>query len=532
MPQAQTTLVRSLKSWFYIPLSLFLGLAGCAKKQEHAPLVVASYGSIDTIDPAQATTSSAMQLIAALGDPLYGINASGQIEPRLAAAMPELSNRGLRAVIRLRQGVNFHDGSVFNAEAMAFSLRRFIAIAKLSYVVGDRITGVNVLGPYELELTLRRPFSPLAALLSSTSLTPVSPKAYKNHQRSFLTGGFVGTGPYQLSFYSPQLQRLKPFNKYWGAKARNNGVALVGMGSSSTLFGALNAGDVDVLLSSSLEPDQQRALHQKATRGLLKEGVGPALEIGYLSVLSDRPPLNRLRLRKALALSLNRPQISARVSDNIRDPLYGLVPPSLPGASAGWPQQNIPAARQLLKQEGYCGTKRLELNLTYRSNVPTDRLFALTWQELLSTKLADCLQLSVTGMESTTAYKQLGDGAFQLMMLDWSGDYPDPDNYLVPLLACKRAQGYVCKEGESAASGSFWSAPGLQEQLIATEEISGPGRIKALKTVQQRAAQGVPYLPIWLVRSRAWARPPVSTPRFDGSGRLLLADLHRQGEAN
>ncbi|MFS6819021.1 ABC transporter substrate-binding protein [Synechococcus lacustris Tous-12m] len=243
-------------------------------------------------------------------------------------------------------------------------------------------------------------------------------------------------------------------------------------------------------------------------------------------------PLNRLRLRKALALSLNRPQISARVSDNIRDPLYGLVPPSLPGASAGWPQQNIPAARQLLKQEGYCGTKRLELNLTYRSNVPTDRLFALTWQELLSTKLADCLQLSVTGMESTTAYKQLGDGAFQLMMLDWSGDYPDPDNYLVPLLACKRAQGYVCKEGESAASGSFWSAPGLQAQLIATEEISGPGRIKALKTVQQRAAQGVPYLPIWLVRSRAWARPPVSTPRFDGSGRLLLADLHRQGEAN
>ncbi|MFS6819019.1 hypothetical protein AAF134_07145 [Synechococcus lacustris Tous-12m] len=69
VPQAQTTLVRSLKSWFYIPLSLFLGLAGCAKKQEHPPLVVASYGSIDTIDPAQATTSSAMQLIAALGDP-------------------------------------------------------------------------------------------------------------------------------------------------------------------------------------------------------------------------------------------------------------------------------------------------------------------------------------------------------------------------------------------------------------------------------------------------------------------------------
>ena len=228
------------------------------------------------------------------------------------------------------------------------------------------------------------------------------------------------------------------------------------------------------------------------------------------------------------ASSLNRPQISARVSDNIRTPLYGLVPPSLAGAKAGWPEQNLAAARKLFEQEGYCAGKTLALNLTYRSNVPTDRLFALTWQEMLNAKLGDCLQLKITGMESTTAYRQLGDGAFQLIMLDWSGDYPDPDNYLVPLLACKRPQGYVCLEGESAASGSFWAAPGLQKQLLETEQITGPARLEMLKTVQQRAALGVPYLPIWLVRSRAWARPPISTPRFDGSGRLILAQLQIQ----
>jgi peptide/nickel transport system substrate-binding protein len=94
--------------------------------------VVATSGTIDTTDPAQATTVSGLLLLSALGDPLYAINAGGKIEPRLATALPSLSADGLRAEIPLRQGVRFHDGSSFDAEAMAFSLRRFLAIVKLS----------------------------------------------------------------------------------------------------------------------------------------------------------------------------------------------------------------------------------------------------------------------------------------------------------------------------------------------------------------------------------------------------------------
>ena len=152
-------------------------LAGCRQPADtsSAPLVVAAYGSIDSVDPAQATTVIALQLISALGDPLYAIDEQGTIQPKLARALPKLSNGGLTATIPLRQGVLFHDGTPFDAEAMAFSLRRFLAIGKLSYVVGDRISAVRVTGPYELELDLRRPFSPLAKLLSFASLTPISP---------------------------------------------------------------------------------------------------------------------------------------------------------------------------------------------------------------------------------------------------------------------------------------------------------------------------------------------------------------------
>ena len=186
-----------------------------ASTTSQAPLVIAAYGSIDSVDPAQATTVIALQLISALGDPLYAIDEQGTIQPKLARELPKLSDDGLTATIPLRQGVLFHDGTPFDAEAMAFSLRRFLAIGKLSYVVGDRISAVRVTGPTSWSW-MRRPFSPLAKLLSFASLTPISPTAYANYEAGFRPNAFVGTGPYQLRLQSPQLQRLEPFGAVLG----------------------------------------------------------------------------------------------------------------------------------------------------------------------------------------------------------------------------------------------------------------------------------------------------------------------------
>ena len=492
------------------------------------PLVVGSSGTINTVDPAQATRVMEVQLISALGDRLYGINSQGEVVPRLATTLPQLSSDGLRAVIPLRRGVRFHDGTAFNADAMAFSLKRFLAIGKLSYVVGDRIVAVRVLDSHRLELQLKRPFSPLAKLLSLVNLTPISPTAYKQHQEGFRSNAFVGTGPYTLSYYSPQLQRLEPFPDYWDQAPRNPGIALVGMNTSTSLYGAIQGGSIDVLLSISLEPEQQSALHEQANQGLIREGAGPASGISFITLLSDRPPLDRLPLRQAVALSLDRELISERVTDGLRPALWGLVPPKLPGALSNWPKADLGAARTLLSQEGYCNGRVLKLELTYRSDVPADRLAALTWQELLRENLNDCLQLALQGMEATTAYSQLGSGAFQMIQLDWSGDFPDADNYLLILLGCSKREGDVCLEGDSAASGSFWAAPGLQQALDQSDEHSGTKRLALLHQVQRLAQAGTPYIPLWMMRNRAWATKRISTPSFDGSGLIRFAALQHQ----
>jgi peptide/nickel transport system substrate-binding protein len=492
-------------------------------------LIVAGRSRIDSVDPAGITTGSGLQLLSALGDPLYRINADGQIEPRLAAQLPQLSADGRSARIDLRRGVHFHDGTPFDAAAMAFSLRRFLAIGKLSYLLSSQVSAVEVAGSHTLVLRLKRPSPELATLLSAMPLTPISPTAYRQHQDHLLNDRFVGTGPYRLAAFSPQQQRLVPFPHYWSRPAANGGIDLVSLSNSTALFGALSSGEVDVLLSGSLDIDQQAALRRRAGRGELREGNGPALEIGYLTLLSDQPPLNTPTLRRAVALSLDRRMISDRASLGLRPPLRSLVPPNLPGSDpSAWPGYNPNAARRLYRQAGYCNGRVLPLPLTFRSNVPSDRLFALTWQAQLQQDLGDCVRLEVSGVESTTAYRQLADGAFPLILLDWIGDVPDADNYLQPLLGCEREQGERCLSGDSAVSGSFWTQPGLQAELQRSGSTAGAERRAVLQRLQRQAAAGAAYVPVWLVTPRAWARPGISPPHFDGSGRLLLQELHHQ----
>ncbi len=511
-----------------LTLGLALGLSACAPSRPSGSLIVASKSRIDSLDPAQASRAGQMQLLSALGDPLYAISAEGRLEPRLASGPPELSADGLRARIPLRKGVRFHDDTPFDAAALVFSLRRFMAIGTLGYQLSDRVKAVRAVGSHAIELELKAPFSPLPRLLSAIVLTPVSPRAYREHGDKPLNNRFVGTGPYRLSFFSGQQQRLTPFAGYWGQKPANSGIDLVTLGNSTALFGALRSGEVDVLLANGLEIDHQQALHRDAARGRLQEGSGPALSIGFFSLLTDQPPFNNPLLRQALAHSLDRRTLSERVSLGMRPPLRQLVPPSLAGSEpSAWPAYDPAIARSLLRRAGYCQGKVFTAPLTFRSDIPSDRLLALTWQAQVRRDLGDCLQLEVTGMESTTAYDQLGKGALPLFFYDWIGDYPDPDNFLAPLLGCEQAEGSRCRKGNSALSGSFWSAPGLEAELLRGSRLEGPPRAELLRAIQRRTAAAVPYLPVWLMAEKAWSGAGVSAPRFDGSGRLQLDRLQR-----
>ena len=507
-------------------LALCFGQTACQPSRTSDRLIVASAGRISALDPARANTFGALQLLSAIGDTLYKRSASGDLQPSLASALPEISADGRTITIPLREDVLFHDGTRFDAEAMAFSLRRFLRIGRLNYIVGGRITAVETPKPFQLRLQLSRPSTSLVNLLTSTNLTPVSPTAYRDYENRALNDRFIGTGPYRLTHFRAVEQRLEPFDQYWGEPPRNAGLEMIYLSNSTALFGAMSSGEVDVLLSDAIDEDQRLALNRLADKGMLREGKGPALVIGYVTLLSNAPPFQDPRVRRAMALSLDRDLISQRVSHGLRPPLRSLVPPGLEGGEGDpWPSLNIAKARTLLQNAGYCNGRVLSVPFTYRSNVPADRLMALIWQAQLQRDLPDCLTLDLNGMESTTVYRQLGDGTFAAVMLDWRGPYPDPEAYLSPLLSCKASKGFICERGEAAKSGSFWTTPGLNRALQQSDRNRGRKRLDELEAIEAMAAQGSAYIPVWLVTARAWSQTSLATPEFDGNGQVKLAQL-------
>ena len=67
----------------------------------------------------------------------------------------------------------------------------------------------------------------------------------------------------------------------------------------------------------------------------------------------------------------------------------------------------------------------------------------------------------------------------------------------------------------------------IKKQLVESDLNYGIQRKKKLNKVEESAANGAAYLPVWLVEPRAWAQSHISTPEFDGNGQLLLGRLRR-----
>ncbi len=507
---------------------LILSQLSCVQHKKRESIIIASAGKIESIDPAQANTLRTLQILSALGDTLYKVNKEGNLSPSLAKDLPTVSKNGLLIDIPLKENISFHDGSLFNAEAMAFSLNRFKKIGTLNYLLNDKIEGIEVKDEFLIRIKLKKPSSSLKSLLTSINLTPVSPSSYSNYKYSFNNKNFIGTGPYFLENFDSSQQIIKPFKSYWGRKPLNKGIDFINFSNSSTLFGAIKTKEVDVLISNSIDDLQRLALNNMVKNEKLNSGEGDPIEIGYITFRSNKFPLESQNVREALSYTIDRQLISQQVSFGTRKPLRSIVPPQLYQKEfSPWPKYNPKIARSLLKKEGYCEKNVLSIPLTFRSNVPADKLLALTWKEQIKRDLSDCIEINLNGIESTTVYKQLSEGAFEAVILDWTGAYPDPEAYLTPLLSCNKINNNTCLKGEAVFSGSFWGNNKVQELLEKSEELEGESRFKNLIKVEQLAAQGSSYLPIWLVNPKAWSLKNISQPEFSRDGLIILKNLQR-----
>jgi peptide/nickel transport system substrate-binding protein len=481
-------------------------------------LVIGTTSKFRTLDPADSYEVLSGNLLYNLGDRLYDYEkGSSKLKPKLATELPKVSGDGLVYTIPIRKGVKFHDGTPFDAKAMAFSLNRFITNGgNPAGLLGDPVKTIEATGEFELTLTLKKPFAGFPNLLTFSGLVPVSPKLYKKGVGQFLPSQFVGTGPYKLVKVGGDSIRLEVNDQYWDAKPTNKGINIQIFSSPANLFNAFRTGSIDVAYQS-LDPDQIQTLESDAKKGDWQAITGPSNFITFLMLNTKDEALSKVKVRQALAAMINRDTLNSRVFRGQAEPLYSLVPAIFKGISqpvfkAEQQKLNRDKIRTLLKESGYMPGKPLKLNLWYRSNLTSDGVAAATIKAMVAQGYSDVVQLDVSSVDSTAAYKNLDKGTYPMFMLDWAGDYYDPDTYLQPFLACEKGSPKTgCQKGQSQSWGSFYYSDRANTLIDQQRQIREPKqRLKPLIELQNIVAKDVPYIPLWQKKDFVFAQKGIN----------------------
>lgn len=497
-------------------------------------LAIGTTGKVRTLDPADALELFSGNLLYNMGDRLYAYQSgSTELAPQLATELPKISDDGLIYTIPLRTDVVFHDGTAFDAEAMAFSLNRFIQNGgQPAFLLSDVVESVAAKSATELEIKLKKPFAAFTDLLAFSGLVAVSPKAYEIGPGKFKPSEFVGTGPYKLANYGSDSIRLDRFDEYWGDKPANPGIDIQSFTSSANLFNAFRTGSVDIAYQS-LNPEQIDLLAKAADQGDWQAITGPGSNITYVSLNLRDETLQKPEVRQALAMTIDRQLIQERVFNGQVDPLYSLVPNifdvSKPVFQSASGNSDAAKAKELLKKAGYTGDKPLEVEFWYRSNVPSDGPAATTIKAFIEQELGDLAKVELKSIESATAYNNLDKGTYPMFMLDWSGDYYDPDTYIHPFLDCSEGSTEEgCKEGATVGQGSFYFSEKMN-QLIdqQRQEQDSSKRQKIFEEIQDLLVQDVPFIPLWQRKEYAFARPDIEGVRLEPTQAMPFASLSR-----
>ncbi len=513
-------------SLFLLCIYLVVGCNGSSQTENTTPTATTNGDRISigttlqprTLDPADSYEIASLNIIYNVGESLYTYKlGTTEIQPRLATAMPTVSEDGLTYTIPLRQGVTFHDGTPFNAEAMAFSLERFITNGgKPSFLLADVVDTVEASGEYELTIKLKQPFAAFPALLAFPGTCAVSPQAYQIGAGQFNPNQLIATGPYQLTQFNSDSIILDVNNNYWGEKAANQGINMqIYAGNSANLFNSFRTGAVDVAYQS-LDPNQTANLVDGASQNKWQVIEGSGTVVDYMVLNLNQEPLNRLEVRQAIASSIDRSLINQRVLQGQAEPIYSLIPSAFdvyqPTFKEAYGDPDFAKARELLTQAGYSAENPVAVEIWHPSGSLTRAIVADTLKALAQKELGGAIIFEPRSEDGASFFSNISKGIYQTALVDWYPDFLDPDNYIQPFLACtKGSQTQGCSEGFSQSRGSFYYSDRVNQLIDQQRKEQNPETRRAIFTqIQQILARDVPYIPLWQTKDYAFAQTGIS----------------------
>jgi peptide/nickel transport system substrate-binding protein len=493
-------------------------------------LVVARQADIVGLDPARLTDSETLEVTELIFEGLVRWRPGTMaVEPALAASW-EISADGRRWVFHLRDGARFHDGSPVDAAAVVASFERVLSPGHPAYLpdasywrgVLRDVARVVATEPRTVAIELHRPDGPLLAALAGFPIVAAAALPDVGARP-------IGSGPFAFERWQPGHQVVvRRFTGYWGAPPPLDRIVFKTVVDARQRLIGLESASVD--LATTILPDEQSFVELHPD--LVLHHV-PGNAVTYLALNTARPPLDDVRVRRAINLAIDKDPIIRLAFHGRAEPADGPLPPrqwAYHAATARY-VRDVPAARALIAAvaaEGKLPARPLRLYLPdqARPYLPEPELVG----RILSASLAEIgLRVELVVQPAAATRASLQQGEHDLALWGWIGDDTgDPDEFLSVLFDAGNA---VAGHAQNVA---FFRDARVTALLAAARATADqPARAAAYAEAQERIGAAAPWVPLahgeFIVAARAELRgvelSPTGHPSYARIRRADGADL-------
>lgn len=430
-----------------------------------------------------------------------------KIVPGLAESW-DISEDGLVYTFHLRKGVKFHTtkgfapSRDFNSDDVIFSFMRqldkehpFHKVSGGSYEyfdgmgMPDLIEKIEKVDEYTVKFVLKKPEAPMLANLAmdfaSIFSAEYADKMMAAGTPEVIDQEPVGTGPFQLVAYQKDaVIRYKANPDYWAGKAPIDDLVFAITPDASVRYQKLKAGECHVMPYPN--PADLAAMAKDPEVNLMeKEG----LNVGYLAYNTMMAPFDRPEVRKALNMAINKQAILDAVFQGAGKIAKNPIPPTIwsyNDAVQDDPYDPV-AAKKMLED---AGVKDLNAKIWA---MPVQRPYNPNARRMAEIIQADWAKVGVNveivsyewGEYLKRSKEKDRDGA---VLLGWTGDNGDPDNFLAVLLGCDAVGG---------ANRAQWCYQPFEELIQKAKTVADPAeRTKLYEQAQVVFKEQAPWATI------------------------------------
>ncbi|GKG90883.1 ABC transporter substrate-binding protein [Gordonibacter urolithinfaciens] len=429
-----------------------VSMAGCgggddAKKDEGADAPAAG-GTADTItysltadpravDPAYFDDGESAVVSCNMYEGLYQYGKTdAKVSPCLAKDLPEISDDGLVYTIKLNEGIKFHDGTDFNAEAVKASIERQLEpnrnsdMPYASFVFGEEEAGngvasVEAVDDYTVKITMRAASAPFVKNLAMALASPiVAPSAIEAATDGQAITNPVGTGPYKFVDWTKGASVTLVANEdYWGEAPKTKNLVFKIIAEGNTRLTSLINGECDII--SSVDPASADQIVDNGFELFSEDGM----TINYMAFNTETGKCTDQEVRKAVAQAINVEEMVKSIYGDYATVANSVMPTWMAPYTKDVKQTayDPEAAKKTLADKGITSLQCI----TYTTARPYNQKGGSDLANMIQGYLSAVgVELSITQYDWTTYKTKVQTDPYDICFYGWTGDNGDPDNFM------------------------------------------------------------------------------------------------------